>query len=158
MYAADGACRRGRRRKKTPIAAMAITATPPTAPPIIAPIFELLLLEGEDVGEEDDDDRDVVDGDKGAGVVTAGKFVGFEDALVVVPVPPVPVLVMFEPLINAPGPISGVSPMSIALMESQRERSSRVTSARAHCGTCVPCGTGFGKVPGAATVEQLVAH
>jgi len=88
---------------------MAITTTPPTAPPIIAPIFELLLLRGEDVGEEDDDDRDVVDSDKGAGVVTAGKFVGFEDDLVVVPVPPVPVLEMFEPLINAPGPISGVS-------------------------------------------------
>ena len=111
MYAADGACRRGRRRKMTPITAMAITTTPPTAPPIIAPIFELLLLEGEDVGEDDDDsdDRDVVDGDEGAGVVTAGKFVGFEDDLVVVPVPPVPVLEAFEPVINAPGPISGVS-------------------------------------------------
>ena len=54
-----------------------------------------------------------------------------------------------------------------------------VTSARAHCGTCVPCGTGFGKllanyavnasaskplwkpethVPGAEIFVQLVAH
>ena len=112
MYAADGACGRGRRKKKTPIAAMPISATPPTAPPTIAPVFELLLLEDEGVGEEDDDDcddGDVVDGDKGDGVVTAGKFVGLEDDLVLAPVGPEAVLEVFEPPINAPGAISGVS-------------------------------------------------
>ena len=113
MYAADGACGRGRLRKKTPTAAMAITATPPTAPPTIAPIFELLPLEGEGVGEEDDDDRnddgEIVDGDKGDGVVTAGKFVGFEDDRELVPVGPELALEVFEKPINAPGLISGVS-------------------------------------------------
>jgi len=153
LYSEDGACGRRRRIKRVTTTATAITATPPTAPPTIAPVFELLPLEGE--GDDDDDKGDVIEGDKGNGVVAVGKFADDPELgkpLIVVVVPPL------LPPINWPGPISGESPMPIAVMESQRERSSRVTSARAHCGTYVPCGTGFGKAPGTETVVQLVAH
>lgn len=57
-------------------------------PPTIAPVFELLLLEVEDE-----------DGDKEEGVAT-GKPVGLGEVVLVVE---------FDPLINSPGPISGVS-------------------------------------------------
>lgn len=105
-YAADGARERDRRKKTATTAATAITATPPTVPPTIAPVFELLPLEGEDVDEEDDADSEDAAGDNGDGVVVAGKFVGFGDDPVLVPVGPKPVLVV-EPPINSPGPISG---------------------------------------------------
>jgi len=101
--------------------AMAIITAPPTAPPMIAAVFELFFLDPEspDLG----DDVPV-----GNGVVKAGKFVGLP---VFVPVGPGPEAEEFVP-INAPGPISGVPPMAIASIESQRARSWRVTSARAH--------------------------
>ena len=75
--------------------ATAITAAPPTAPPMIAPVCEL-LPEGPEVGESPD---------VGNGVVKAGKPVGLA---VLVPVGPAPEPEEFVP-INAPGPISGVS-------------------------------------------------
>ena len=70
---------------------MAITVTPPTTPPAMAPVFELLPTESEKVGKDEDD------------AVAAGKFVGVRE---------VPVgLVMTElgEPINEPGPISGLS-------------------------------------------------
>lgn len=68
----------------------------------MAPVFELLPSEGEDVGGGEEN------GEEESEEVTAGKTVGFGE---VVPVGPEPVveLVVFEPPINAPGPISGVS-------------------------------------------------
>jgi len=155
LYSEDGACGRGRRIKKVTTTATAITATPPTAPPTIAPVFELLLLGVGEGVDEDGDDGDVIEADNGNGVVMGGKFA--VDPELVGP-KPLLMVVVAPPPINWPGPISGESPMPIAVMESQRERSSRVGSARAHCGTYAPCGTGFGKVPGAETVVQLVAH
>jgi hypothetical protein len=67
----------------------------------MAPVFELLPLEDEDVGWGDDE------GEEGEGE-TEGNIVGFGD---VVPVGPGPMvaLVVFEAPINAPGPISGLS-------------------------------------------------
>lgn len=58
---------------------------PPTTPPTMAPVFELLLLEVEDVA--------------------AGRPVGLGEVVVVVP----GLVVEFGPFINSPGPISGVS-------------------------------------------------
>jgi len=152
LYSEDGACGRGRRIRrirKVTTAATVITATPPTVPPTIAAVFELLPLEGEGVGEEDDDN--------GNEVVAAGKFADDPELGPVGPKPLI-VVVVVPPPINWPGPISGVSPTPIAWTESQRGKASRVTSMRAHCGTYVPCGTGFGKVPGPETVVQLIAH
>jgi len=75
---------------------MAITMAPPTAPPMIAAVFELFFGESPDLG----DDVPVANG-----VVKAGKPVGLA---VFVPVGPGPEAEEFVP-INAPGPISGVS-------------------------------------------------
>jgi len=85
----------------TPNAAIAITTAPPIAPPTMAPVFELLPLEGDDEGWGDDEGEESED-------VIAGKTVGFGE---VVPVGPEPVVVLevFELPINAPGPISGLS-------------------------------------------------
>ena len=68
----------------------------------MAPVFELLPLEGEDVGGDEEK------GDEEIEEVTAGKTVGFGEVVPVGPEPAVE-LVVFEPPINAPGPISGVS-------------------------------------------------
>jgi hypothetical protein len=106
MYSEDGACGRRRRIRKATTAAMAITATPPTAPPAIAPVFELPLEGvGVGVGEEDDDNGN---GDR---VVMVGKVVGFKDGPELGPVGPKPGLVLEAPPppINWPGPISGLS-------------------------------------------------
>ena len=99
-----GGCRR---RKKTPTAAIAITTAPPIKLPTIAPVFELLPLEGEDVGEGDEKVWGDVESEKGE-EVASGKTVGLGE---VVPVGPEPVveLVVFGPPINKPGPTSGVS-------------------------------------------------
>ena len=59
----------------------------------MAPVFERLLPEVEDG-----------DGDKEEGVAT-GSPVGLGEGVLVVPGP----VVEFDPLINSPGPISGVS-------------------------------------------------
>lgn len=109
MYSEDGACGRGRRIKKATTAATAITATPPTVPPTIAAVFELLVL-GEGVGEEDDDCDDVFEGDNGdgVGVVKAGKVVDNPEPGPVGP----KLLIVVEaapPPINWPGAISGES-------------------------------------------------
>ena len=88
----------GRCRRKSSLiitTGMAITTAPPTAPPMIAAVFEL-FWESPDLG----DDVPV-----GNGVVKAGKPVGLA---VFVPVGPGPEAEEFLP-INAPGPISGVS-------------------------------------------------
>jgi hypothetical protein len=67
---------------------MAIIATPPTTPPTMAPVFESPPPEGDDAGKEEDEDvTAVVDG-----------------AIV-----PEELVVEVDPLINTPGPISGVS-------------------------------------------------
>ena len=93
--AADGAFGRFHRTQKVPITAMATSAIPPTTPPTIAPVFELPLREGDDVGEREVEDV--------GGVVTAGKFVGNGE------VPVGPLVAELETPINSPGPISGLS-------------------------------------------------
>lgn len=67
----------------------------------MAPVFELLPLEGDEVGEGDEKAGGDVESEE-------GKTVGLGE---VVPVGPEPVveLVVFGPAINTPGPISGVS-------------------------------------------------
>ena len=70
---------------------MAIIATPPTTPPTMAPVFELPPPEDDDAGEEEDDE------------VTAGRPVVDEATA------PEELVVEVDPLINTPGPISGVS-------------------------------------------------
>ena len=102
MYGPGGGVGR-RRRERSPIimTAMAITTAPPTAPPMIAAVFELFFLEEPESGESPDVGNDEPVGN---GVVKAGKFVGLA---VFVPVGPGPEVEEFEP-INAPGPISGV--------------------------------------------------
>lgn len=67
----------------------------------MAPVFELLLPEVEDGDGDKEEDGD---GDKEEGVAT-GKPVGLGEVVLVVPGP----VVEFVPLINSPGPISGVS-------------------------------------------------
>jgi hypothetical protein len=73
----------------------------------MAPVFELLPLEGDEVGEGDEKAWGDVESEEGE-EVTSGKTVGLGEA---VPVGPEPVveLVVFGPAINTPGPISGVS-------------------------------------------------
>ena len=104
MYGPGGGVRR-RRREMSPMimTATAITAAPPTAPPMIAAVCELLLVEDPEVGESPDVGNDVPP--EGNGVVKAGKSVGLA---VLVPVGPAPEPEVFVP-INAPGRISGVS-------------------------------------------------
>jgi hypothetical protein len=68
---------------------MAIITTPPTTPPTIAPVFKSPPPESDDAGEEEDEaGKPVVDG-----------------AIV----PEELVVEEVDPLINTPGPISGVS-------------------------------------------------
>jgi len=87
---------------------MAIAATPPAAPPAIAPTFELeLWLAGEGDGEEDEDER----GELGFSEVAEG--LGTVRELVV------PELVEELEEMAAPGANSGVSPTANALLESQ---------------------------------------
>ena len=96
--AADDAFGRFHRIQKVPITAMAISAIPPTTPPTIAPVFELPLRDGDDVGEREDVDL----GGDGDGVVTAGKSVGNGEE------PVGPSVAELETPINSPGPISGL--------------------------------------------------
>jgi len=98
---AIGACVRPRRMKKNIAAtAMEIAATPPTAPPTMAPTFELLLDAGAGAGrlvEEEPAALDKVVCDP------ADPPVAVEVAAVVAPEVP----------INLPGSISGESPTVI---------------------------------------------
>jgi len=110
---------------------MAITVTPPTTPPTMAPVFELLPTESEIVGKDEDD----------------AEFVGVRE------VPVGPVMTELGEPINEPGPISGLSPAANDLFASHAF--SRVMSRRAHRGTCVPAGTGLGKVEGGIISVQL---
>jgi len=65
----------------------------------MAPVFELLPRDGDDVGEREEVDL----GGEGVGVVTAGKSVGNREE------PVGPSVAELETPINSPGPISGLS-------------------------------------------------
>lgn len=109
--AADGACGRGRlRRKKNKRPTTAATATaPPATPPAMAPVFDLLPEDEVGVGDgEEEVGEEGVDPDREAVEVVE---LSFPEAEVPVPVP-VP--------INEPGCISGVSPTTNAVVAFQR--------------------------------------
>lgn len=110
--AADGAVGRWRLIYKIPRTTTAMTAAPPMAPPTMAPtgVFE---PPEEDEDGDGDEDEDEDEGEKAA--VDAFRALAVEEVV--------------EP-INAPGLISGVSPVANALTESQSDEA--VTSRRAH--------------------------
>ncbi len=103
---------------------MAISTTPPTTPPAMAPVFEL-------PSPEDDNPEGVAVREDENEEVTAGKPVA--DGVII---PGGPVVEELDPSINAPGPISGLSkrrryemakekpPMVFAKKSSQRPKES----------------------------------
>ena len=109
--------------------AIAIAAPPPTTPPTMAPVSELTPVENPESPESPDLGNEEREGSDLAGVVTRGKNVGLGK---LVPVALGPVMVV-EPPINAPGPISGLS-------ESRRYK---VTKAKTETKTPTPDGLRF---------------
>lgn len=115
---------------------MAMAAPPPTTPPTMAPVCESTPVgnpespESPDLGNEEREGSDV------AGVVTPGGSVGLGK---LDPVGPEPVV--FEPPINAPGPISGLS----------ENRRCKVPKTKTETKTPTPDVLRFGHIPKSKT-------
>jgi len=131
LNAVDGAAWARRRRmtnQATTAATILAAATPPTTPPAIAPVFELLLDDGELVGDDPE-----------AGVTVGVLAFVVAEAKEAVPV------------------TSGESPISSASVIFQSSIATE-SASYAHFGTRTPTGTPSGYVPAVAFVVQLYDH
>jgi hypothetical protein len=121
---------------------IARATTPPATPPAIAAVFDFFPEDEEGTTEEE--------------VVGAPPMPVAVEEIVLPPTPLAETVVAVEGVIDTPASTSGRSPTVCAVVSFQRF--TLVISTRAHCGTRVPEGMGFGNVEAASVFVQLAEY